>query len=163
MAAALALGVAFGASFLARGRRVVVGVVVGVVLAVIGLSLRAPTSAGDVAIAPGVSLWVVDGSSVLTTGGRVPNGVPDALRSRRIHRLDVLVVERPGKGAADAAWPIISAFRPRVVLAPEHHQVAGAHTARAGAVVLIGRVEVRVIAGGPPLRVTVSRRLPSGA
>ena len=123
------------------------------VAVVIAFAIRGPTPLD----APGVQLSVVAGRSVLVMGGPVSSTVMDALRSHRLHRLDVLVVTRPGSGAANAAWPVIHAFRPRVVLAPEHHQVAGAHTARIGAVVAVGGAEVQVVDAGPPLRVRVTR------
>ncbi len=138
-----------------RRHRVTLSVVIGI--AVMVMSLRGPSTAIARPVDDGATLWVIDGRSVLAVGGRVSPRALDALRVRRVLRLDVLVVTRPGSAAADAAWPIISAMRPRVVLAPEHHQVAGAHTARNGAVAAVGTVAVRITDAGPPLRVAVSR------
>jgi competence protein ComEC len=138
-----------------RRHRVAFSVLVGV--AVVALSLRAPSPTVAADLDDGATLWVIDGRSVLSVGGRVSPRLLDALRLRRVLRLDVLVVTRPGPAAAEAAWPVISAFRPRVVLAPEHHQVAGAKTARRGAVAALGAVEVRVTEAGPPLRFEVGR------
>jgi competence protein ComEC len=139
-------------------RRRVVAFTMATVLAFVVLVAvtRAPQD-GVVDIGQGAHLWVDRGHAVLAVGGRIPPDLLDALRARRIMELDVLVVTRPGSGAAQAAWPIVVAMHPRVVLAPEHHQLAGAHTARAGAVVAIGATEVRVTSAGPPLHVTVGR------
>nr|MBA2610216.1 hypothetical protein [Actinomycetota bacterium] len=125
--------------------------VAGVVL----LALRGPPAANGVEVDAGARLWVLQGRSVLAIGGRVSPRVLEGLRERHVHRLDVLVVTRPGTAAADGAWPIVQAFRPRVVLAPEHHQLAGARTARRGAMVQVGGLRVDVTDGGPPLAVTV--------
>ncbi|MEY2473606.1 MAG: competence protein ComEC [Actinomycetota bacterium] len=155
---AVAAAVVGVAVVLALIRRSLVVPAAVAVLIVVGLSLRGPASSNTATeVAPGVTLWVVDGRSVLAIGGLVPAAAVDELRARRLHRVDVLVVTRPGSGAASAAWPLIHAFRPRVVLAPEHHQVAGAHTARLGAVVVVGGAELRVVDAGPPLRVRVTR------
>jgi ComEC/Rec2-related protein len=155
MAAALfVLGAAL-VILLLRHHRVALSVVVGVAL--IALSLRGPSPAMARELDDGATLWVIDRRSVLAVGGRVSPRLLDALRNRRVLRLDVLVVTRPGSAAAAAAWPIISALRPRVVLAPEHHQVAGAHTARSGAVAAVGAIAVRVTNAGPPLRISVGR------
>ncbi|MEY2419622.1 MAG: competence protein ComEC [Actinomycetota bacterium] len=154
-AAAVVVGVAVVLALLRRSLVVPAAVAV---LIVVGISLRGPASSNTATeVAPGVTLWVVGGRSVLAIGGLVPAATVDELRARRLHRVDVLVVTRPGSGAAEAAWPLIHAFRPRVVLAPEHHQVAGAHTARLGAVVVVGGTELRVVDAGPPLRVRVTR------
>jgi hypothetical protein len=101
-------------------------------------------------------LWVIGGRSALAIGGRTSSTLLDSLRVRHVHRLDVLIVDQPGAAAAAAAWPVVEAFRPRVVLAPEHHQLAGAHTARLGATAVVGRLEVRVTDAGPPLQVRVT-------
>ncbi len=117
-----------------------------------------PSPAVAAPVGDGAELWVVEGRSVLVMGGRVGSGLSAELRRRRVRRLDVLVVTRPGPSAADAAWPLVRAFRPRVVLAPEHHQLAGARTARQGAVVRVGVLVVRVTRAGPPLTIDVSNR-----
>jgi hypothetical protein len=141
----------------ARKRPVVVAVALATIGAVVASALRPPTPTDAFAAAPGLTLWVADGRAIVAVGGRFsPRGL-DALRARRVHRVDLLVVTRPGSAAADAAWPLIAAFRPRVVLAPEEHQVAGAHTARRGAVATFGALRVRVTDAGPPLRFTVTR------
>ena len=137
-------------------RRLVVPAFVAVVT-VVGLALRGPDAAVAAEVAPGTTLWVVGGRSVLSVGGGVSSAAVDALRARRLHRLDVLVVTRPGSGAAQSAAAVIHAFRPRVILAPEHHQIGGAYSARRGAVVTVGGAQVRVVDAGPPLRVRVTR------
>jgi competence protein ComEC len=126
------------------------------VVAVILFALGGPPPAAGVELDPGTRLWVVGGHSALLLSGRASSTLLDALRVRHVHRLDVLVVTRPGSAAADAAWPIVQAMRPRVVLAPEHHQLAGAHTARRGAVVTVGSLGLRVTDGGPPLTIEVT-------
>jgi competence protein ComEC len=139
-----------------RRRRVaVVGFLVAATT-VGGLALRGPGQARDAALGRGARLWVIDGRSVVAVTGSVAPDVLEALRVRRVHRIDVLVVTRPGSGAAAGAWPLVVAFRPRLILAPEHHQVAGAHTARPGAEVAVGGVAIRVTAAGPPLRFSVT-------
>jgi competence protein ComEC len=156
---AVAAAVVGAAVVLALVRRRLLAPALLVLLVVVALALRGPSAVGGTDVAPGMTLWVMNGRSVLAVGGVVPSSAIDELRARRLHRLDVLVVTRPGSGAATAAWPLIHAFRPRVVLAPEHHQVTGAHTARRGAVVVVGGVEVRVTDAGPPLRVRVARAI----
>jgi competence protein ComEC len=155
-AAAMVLVVTGGVALVAKrcGVRVVGALLV---LAVVGSSLRGPSPVVDIAVEPGVRLWVIDGRSVVSVGGRLSPRTLDALRRRRVHRLDLLVVTKPGAGAAAAAWPLIAAFSPRVVLAPEHHQVAGARTARRGAVAVIGDLAVEVVDAGPPLQIEVRR------
>lgn len=139
--------------------RVVGAAVVATLAVFIGsVSVVGPSRVAAAALEPGVRLWVVEGRSVLVLGGRVGASVAGELRRRRVTRLDVLVVTRPTPSAADAAWPIVHAFRPRIVLAPEHHQLAGARTARRGAVATVGRLEVRVRNVGPPLEVEVTSR-----
>jgi hypothetical protein len=128
------------------------------VVAVVVLALRGPAPARATEIGLGTRFWSVGGRTVLVAAGPMSSPAIDALRARRLHRLDVLVVTRPGSAAADAARPLIAAFRPRVILAPEHHQLAGAYTARQGAAVVLGAVEVRVVTAGPPLRVRVTPR-----
>jgi competence protein ComEC len=149
----LAAVVAVGAGVLLMRRKRV-----GLLMAagVIAFAISGPTAATAIEIGPGATLWVMRGRSVLTVGGRVPATLAEALRLRHIHRLDVLVVTRPGTAAAEAAWPVVQAFRPRVVLAPEHHQLGGAHTARLGAVATVGSVSVRVTDAGPPLQIAVT-------
>src|SRR5205085_5032751 len=122
------------------------------------VATRGPGGADGVEVDVGSRLWTVSGRSVLAVGARVAPTLLETLRTRHVHRLDVLVVTRPGPAAADAAWPLVRALRPRVVLAPEHHQLAGAHTARRGAVVIVGSVEVDVTDGGPPLAIRVTDR-----
>ena len=123
---------------------------------VVVFALHGPPAVNGVDVDAGARLWVLRGRSVLLVGGRTSPRVLDALRARHVHRLDVLVVTRPGTSAADAAWPIVQAFRPRVTLAPEHHQLAGARTARIGATASMGLLVVRVVDAGPPLRIAVS-------
>jgi hypothetical protein len=106
-----------------------------------------------------MQFWSVDGRTVLVVGSQISSTAIDALRARRLHRLDVLVVSRPGSAAAEAARPVIAAFHPRIVLAPEHHQVAGAYTARRDGEVDVGGVAVRITDAGPPLRVRVTPRV----
>ena len=159
-AVVLALG-ATGVSVLwHRERTRIFGAVAAGALAVfVGVSaVLAPSSAVAAPVQPGVELWVAEGRSVLVLGGRVGSAVAAELRRRRVTRLDVLVVTSPTPTAASAAWPIVTAFRPRVVLAPEHHQLAGARAARVGAVAVAGPLEVRVINAGPPLEVEVRSR-----
>lgn len=156
----LAVGV-LGAALLWRTRplRVAAGLVAGAVAVVLTqAAIQPPVAAAGATVGPGAVLWVADQRVVLLVGGRVPPAVADELRRRRVRRLDVLVVTRPGPAAADAAWPLVRGFRPRVVLAPEEHQLAGARTARVGATAAVGRVVVRVTAAGPPLQVEVSNR-----
>ncbi|HVT77144.1 MAG TPA: ComEC/Rec2 family competence protein [Acidimicrobiales bacterium] len=155
-AGSLILGVAVVALVLDRRCVAVASVAI---LAVVGLALRGPAPTTAATIAPGVTLWVVGGRSVLAIGARVPPRVLDDLRARRLHRLDVLVETRPGRASADAVAPLVHAFHPRVVLAPEHHQIAGAYTARLGAEVDVGGAAVRVVDAGPPLRVRVTPRV----
>jgi len=155
------VGVAVAATILARHassalRPAVLALAVSVGAAVIAFAVRAPSPTNGVEVDPGARLWVLGGHSVLQVGGRLGATLPESLRARHVHRLDVLVVTRPGSAAADAAWPIVQAFRPRVVLAPEHHQLAGARTARRGAVVRVDGLEVAVTDAGPPLVVRVS-------
>ncbi len=151
--ASLVVGLAVLATMV--DRRLVV-VASAAVLTVVGLALRGPAPAAAATIAPDVSLWVVRGRAVVVIGARVPPSVLDDLRARRVHRIDVLIETRPGGAAAEAAEAVIHAFRPRVVLAPEHHQIAGAYTARLGAEVDVGDAAVRVVDAGPPLRVRVT-------
>lgn len=140
-----------------RRRRRVSALAVLAVTAVVLSALRPPSPAAAITAGPGLTLWVHDGRSVAALGAHFsPRGL-DALRALRVHRLDLLVVSRPGGAAAAAAWSVVAAFRPRVVLAPEHHQVAGAHTARAGAVATVGGLVVRITDSGPPLRFTVQQ------
>jgi hypothetical protein len=155
---AAALVVAAGAVAVAARRRVLVVVGCVAIGAVVCTALRPPASVDDVDLGSGAHLWVRHGRSVLTVGARLPPRLLDALRARRVLRLDVLVVTKPGGAAADVAWPIMQAMRPRVVLAPEHHQLARAKTARAGAIVVVGGVEVIVTDGGPPLAISVTDR-----
>ncbi len=115
-----------------RLRRAGLGLGAAAAVGLVGYSLSGPSAATGVEVAPGARLWVVDRRTVLEVGGRIPPALFDALRLRHIHRLDVLVLTKPGASAADAAWPMVQAFRPRVVFAPEHHQLAGARTARLG-------------------------------
>ncbi len=137
--------------------RVVGGAVAGAVAVFVAFAaVMAPGATAAAPLGPGVSLWVVEGRSVLVVGGRVSSAVTQELRRRRVQRLDVFVVTRPGSSAADAAWPIVQAFRPRAVLAPEHHQIAGAKTARLGAVARAGPLQVRITDAGPPLEVEVT-------
>jgi competence protein ComEC len=152
-----AASVAF-AVVLALAHRRLVAPAALTVAAVVVLALRGPSPASASEIGPGVRFWSAGGRTVLVTAGPVSSTAVDALRARRLHRLDVLVVTRPGSAAAEAARPVIAAFRPRVVLAPEHHQLAGAYTARRGAAVVLGGVEVKVVTAGPPLRVRVTPR-----
>jgi hypothetical protein len=140
----------------ARWRGIVIGAFSVTVAVVVGLALRGPSGVADASLGGGTRLWVVGGCSVVAVNGPVSADVLETLRTRRVHRIDVLVVTRPGSAAASSASPLIAAFRPRVVLAPEHHQVANAHTARLGAVVRVGAVAVRVTDAGPPLRVSVT-------
>jgi ComEC/Rec2-related protein len=156
LAAAALLGAACLVLVLARRRRAVAAVALATVGAVVFAALRPPGPTAAFVAAPGLTLWVTDGRAIVAVGGRFsPRGL-DALRARRVHRIDLLIVTRPGSAAADAAWPLIAAFRPSAVLAPEQHQVAGAHTARRGAVATFGSVQVRVTDAGPPLRFTVT-------
>jgi competence protein ComEC len=152
--AAAAVGVAV---VLAMMHRRLVAPAALTLLVVVALAMRGPAAASGSEVGPGMQLWSVRGRTVLVVGGQPSATALDALRARRLHRLDVLVVARPGTSAADAARPLIAAFHPRVVLAPESHQVAGAYTARLGATVVIGDVEIRVADAGPPLRVRVTR------
>jgi hypothetical protein len=133
-------------------RRLVAPAALALAIVVAG-ALRGPSPVE----APGLRLSVIAGRSVLVVGGPVSSTVMDSLRAHRLHHLDVLVVTRPGTAAAGAAWPLIAAFHPRVVLAPEHHQVAGAQTARLGAEVVVDGLLVRITDAGPPLRVRVTR------
>ncbi len=162
MTGAVALVVAVAALVcarrVARMRRILVVLAAATTAGVLGVTVGPPAPVAAASIGPGATLWVVGRRSVLSVGGRVSSRVLDALRTRRVHRLDVLVVTRPGSAAADAAWPLVAAFRPRVVLAPEHHQLAGARTARAGARAVVGGVEVHVTDGGPPLEFSVYRQ-----
>ncbi len=132
------------------------GLALSLVAVVLVSALRGPPGVNGAELDDGARLWVLRGRSVLLVGGRVSPRVLQALRDRHVHRLDVLVVSRPGTSAADAAWPIVQAFRPRVTLAPEHHQLAGARTARRGAVVRVGALEVDVTDAGPPLAIRVA-------
>ena len=148
-----AAGVAIGT------RRRVPGVVGAIALLfVVASAMRAPAPVDDLALGSGAHLWVRHGRAVLSIGGRLPPRLLDSLRARRVLRLDVLVVSKAGPAAADVAWPVVQAMRPRVVLAPEHHQLARAKTARTGAVVQVGDVQITVTDGGPPLAVSVTDR-----
>lgn len=154
-AIALALG-AFGLGWgRATGRRGPVALGAVVALAVVLSALRPPALVIDRTVGTGAHLWVAEGRSVLAIGGRVDSRLLDTLRARRVLRLDVLIVTKAGPAAADAAWPIVRAMRPHVVLAPEHHQLAGAKTARSGAVVALGALTVTVTGSGPPLEFEV--------
>jgi competence protein ComEC len=159
-AVVLATGCVVAALLWRRTRTRTLGGCVAGALAIFVASAAAlgPVPVVAAPVQPGVVLWVVEGRSVLVAGGRVGSSVIQMLRKRRVRRLDVLVVTRPGPAAADAAWPIVQALRPRVVLAPEHHQLAGAKTARMGAEAIAGRLVVRVTKAGPPLEVEVRSR-----
>lgn len=128
------------------------------VLGVVLVSARpAATSTGDV-VAAGARLWVRGPDRVLVVHNARPGPTIAALRTRNVHYVDVLVSADAGRAAADQVWPLVRALRPSLVIAPEHHQLAPARTVRTGAVATAGDLVVEVTAGGPPLRVTVSRR-----
>lgn len=150
-----ALGLGMGR---ATGRRLPVVTGALVTFAVVVSTLRPPSPVVGAALGPGTKLWVVDGRAVLAMGGRLDPRLLDELRARRVLRLDVLVVTKAGPAAADAAWPVVQAMRPRVVLAPEHHQLAKAKTARVGATVAVGGLVVRITGAGPPLELSVNNQ-----
>lgn len=150
--AVAALGLGWGR---ATGRRAPVAAGAALAFAVVLSALRPPAMVSDRSVGSGAHLWAADGRTVLAIGGRVDSRLLDTLRALRVLRLDVLVVTKAGPAAADAAWPIMRAMRPRVVLAPEHHQLAGARTARTGAVVAMGALTVIVTGSGPPLEFQV--------
>src|SRR5206468_463404 len=77
-----------GAVVLALARPRLVAPAALTVLVVLALALRGPSPAVGAEVAPGVTLWVLDGRSVLAIGGLVPPAAVDQLRARRLHRLD---------------------------------------------------------------------------
>ena len=142
-----------------RATRVGGGVLAGALaVMLVHNAIAPPAPTGGVEVQPGARLWVARHDAVLVVGGRVGPGVAEELRRRHVLRLDVLVVTRPGPAAAESAWLLVQAFRPRVVLAPEHHQLAGARTARRGATAATTAWEIRVVEAGPPLEVEVRSR-----
>jgi competence protein ComEC len=159
LAVAIAAGLVLAAGRVPPPARPAVAVgAASIFAAVVFFALQGPAAAEGTELDAGSRFWALGGHSVLLLGGPPSATLLEALRNRHVHRLDVLVVTRPGPAAADAAWPLVQALRPRVVLAPEHHQLAGAHTARRGAVAVAGPLVVNVTDGGPPLVIRVTDR-----
>lgn len=111
-------------------------------------------------VATGARLWRAGGGSVVVVeGGRVEAGrLLSGLRRAEVHRVDVLVVNRPGAASARAVTPLLRRIPTGIVLAPPGHHLGRAVVPVAGSEVHTGSLRVKVEAVRPRLQVAVQRR-----
>lgn len=96
------------------------------------------------------------GGAVLVVSGAADEGaLLEALRTRGVRRVDVLVLRSGGSSAARLAAAVAARSAIGMRLAPRGNQVPAAQAVTAGTIVRAGGVEVVVEAAGPPLRVRV--------
>jgi competence protein ComEC len=166
----LAVAALAGVAASRRGRRgtVATAVLAGVALALApAFAVLRPSPVHGRAVVAGARLWRGGGASVLVVDDlrASPAALLSALHLADVRTLDVLVVTRPGRAAADNVEPLLRRFPPRLLLAPPGHRLPGDVTvAPAGSRVAAGGLVVTLDADGPRLKATVgSARGPPGS
>jgi hypothetical protein len=144
----------------ARARNAVLGLVAVVVLLVAGGVvpgvLRHPPEDDGREIAAGVRLWRREGAVVVVVAGNADVGrLAEAVRTRRIRRVDVLVLRSGGSGSARLSAALRRRCAVRLALAPTGHSVPGAQAPAVGQRVAVGALEVAVERDRPRLDVRV--------
>ncbi len=126
LAAALALGVAAHR----RGRRggvMLAGMAGAAVALAPAVAVMRPPPIDDRSVVPGARLWRHGGATVLVVDDlrASPEALLSSLHQADVRHLDVVVVTRPGRGAATDVDALLSRFPPRLLLAPTGHRLPG--------------------------------------
>ncbi|HEX8771831.1 MAG TPA: dihydropteroate synthase, partial [Acidimicrobiales bacterium] len=121
-----------------------------------------PPGANGTEIATGARLWRQGSATVLVVDGTAsPARLLSAMHTHGVHRIDALIVLRPGAAAARAVTPLMARFPPRFILAPEGGRLRGAVVPEMGAEYAVGPLVVQVGAMKPRLEVQVGARRPA--
>ena len=86
-----------------------------------------------------------------------PRELLESLRLEGVRRVDLVVASDGGAPDAYAVLALRDRYRTTAVAAPPMHRVPGARTVRAGDVVRVGEVAVKVVSDAPELVVEVAR------
>jgi hypothetical protein len=108
-------------------------------------------------VVDGARLWRAGAATVLVVDRPRPDRLLAGLRARRLRRVDVLVLRRPGPMADRSVQPLLERLAVGVVVAPGGSRLAGATTAVAGMTARAGELTVSIDDARAPLAVHVAR------
>ena len=165
LAHVVALGMAVALGVVARRRRrlgwMIVSALAGAAVALApAVAVLRPAGVDGRTMVPGARLWRAAGASVLVVDDlrASPEALLSTLHQADVRRVDVLVVTRPGTAAAGDVRPLLSRFKPRLVLAPAGHRLPGdVVVPPAGSEVTAGGLTLRLVEDDRRLAVSVHR------